>query len=106
MRPTRPADDPGGHTDGGSGFMTCPLVSAIRSGQLSQRDQWQCAGTQHDVVEAADVEHRSLALAGFLAQREDLQLPELVGQRLPRPRQVAVDLPETASSAGNAVRPR
>src|SRR5262245_55236157 len=48
--------------------------------------------TEDGVVEGANVEARAEPTFGLLAQFEDLQLADLVGQRLPRPADVPIDL--------------
>src|SRR6266404_708169 len=57
--------------------------------QEAQRDR---ALLQNGIVEGADVELAREAALGFGAQLSDLELAQLVGQRLPRPHDVAVDL--------------
>src|SRR5690606_22209728 len=53
--------------------------------------QWDRTGTQDRVVESADVESFSQSRLGLFAQLLDLQLTDLVRQRLAGPGDVAVD---------------
>src|SRR6185295_4998358 len=80
-------------------------LAALRSGRLAgllrrdpavdprlQHVERQGAGAEHLVVEPAHVEARAELLLLPLAQLEDLELPDLVAERLPRPDHVAVGL--------------
>ena len=57
-----------------------------------ERPQPDRALAKDDVVERPDVERGSERVLGLRPEREDLALAELVGQRLARHREVAVDL--------------
>ncbi len=57
-----------------------------------QHAQRQGAVAQHAVVEGADVEGLDQLLLGVGAELLDLELTDLVGQRLTRPDDVAIDL--------------
>src|SRR3546814_3733488 len=50
------------------------------------------AGFQHGVVEGTEIEPVAQRPGGLLTEFGDLHLPDLVGQRLPRRADVAVDL--------------
>ena len=63
------------------------ILSKVKSYLERQR-----AGVEHGVVELPHVELRSEGLLRALAQLQDLQLPDLVRQGLPRDRDVAVGL--------------
>ena len=64
----------------------------IRVDLLFEEIERQRAVPEHDVVEFPDVEARAQRLLGLAAQFFDLQLAELVRERLSRPGDIAIDL--------------
>src|ERR1700689_1223983 len=68
------------------------LLRDPRSNLLVENIERQRTLSQHRIVEFADVEFRAQLAFRALAQLENLHLAELVGQRLPGPRDIAVNL--------------
>src|ERR1041384_1572481 len=71
------------------------LRSGMGKPRLDLRPQhWKAhrAASQGHVMEGALVEAPAQARLGLRAQRQDLTLPDLVGQRLAGPADVAIDL--------------
>src|SRR3546814_6065589 len=80
-------------------------ISDWSSDVCSSDLQRQRALAQHGFVEFANVEARTEFVFGALAQLGDLQLPDHVARRLPRPVEIAVDLARDVGLGDRAVRP-
>src|SRR3546814_5863582 len=79
-------------------------ISDWSSDVCSSDLQRQRALAQHGFVEFANVEARTEFVFGALAQLGDLQLPDHVARRLPRPVEIAVDLARDVGLGDRAVR--
>src|ERR1039458_6397526 len=66
------------------------LLRDPRIDAVAQHVQRQGAGVQHLIVEGAQVEVIAQSRLGPLAQLQDFELPDLVGQSLAGPRDIAV----------------
>src|SRR5271166_3278076 len=70
-----------------------------------QHVQRQTAAAEYFVVKCADIEARTQALLGPLPQFANFKLPDLVAERLRRPRNVTIDLGLNRGLVGGAAFP-